>query len=164
MSTKTKLKPKIKKVIPEDKPDTPNTSEPETSKYVEGGQVLLNEDENAEEQFELDPTFEIDGQEGYDEDGSGIPEEYMMDSMGMHSQYFPPEELIRQQQLATFQMLYPLFIYNDKNVPELLSDIRVSLDCLSKVVLELNNTVASLAKEREQISSSEIDSKKKGNK
>ena len=49
--------------------------------------------------------------------------------------------LIRQQQIATYQMLSQFLTHQDRNVTETLNDIRISIDCLTKCVLQLNKNL-----------------------
>jgi hypothetical protein len=85
----------------------------------------------------------MDGPEGFDET--------MMDGMppGMEGMEgfmpTPSDYLIRQQQFATFQMLCQFLTKDDKNITDVLNDIRVSLDCLTKCVMQLNKNVETMA-------------------
>lgn len=104
-------------------------------------------DEGVEMPFDV--TFKVTGGSAYDSSFAVNDREYDDANEYMMPPYpLTPEELIREQQLASFQMLHPLLIHNDKNVSEVLSEIRVSLDCLSKVVLGLNNTISKLVLEQ----------------
>ena len=53
----------------------------------------------------------------------------------------PPDYIIRQQQIATYQMLSQFLMYQDKNITDVLNDVRVSVDCLTKSVLQLNKNL-----------------------
>ena len=52
----------------------------------------------------------------------------------------PPDYIIRQQQIATYQILCEVLMHNNKNVTETLNDVRVSIDCLTKCMMKLNKT------------------------
>ena len=61
-----------------------------------------------------------------------------------HEQEFlplPPDYIIRQQQIATYQMLSEFLRHQDKNIAEVLNDVRISIDCLTKSVLQLNKNL-----------------------
>lgn len=58
----------------------------------------------------------------------------------------PIDYMVRQQQLATFQMLSEFLILRDsegnpKNVTEVVNEVRISIDVLAKAVLQLNKTM-----------------------
>ena len=53
----------------------------------------------------------------------------------------PSDYMIRQQQIATYQMLCQFLTTKDKNIADLLNDIRLSIDCLTKCVIKLNKNL-----------------------
>jgi hypothetical protein len=53
----------------------------------------------------------------------------------------PPDYIIRQQQIASYQMLCQFLVYQEKNIADVLNDVRVSIDCLTKCVMQLNKTL-----------------------
>lgn len=65
---------------------------------------------------------------------------------GLESGFLPsqPDYIIRQQQIATYQMLCQFLIHKDKNVAEVLDDVRVSIDCLTKCVLQLTKKLGNM--------------------
>ncbi len=52
-----------------------------------------------------------------------------------------PDYMIRQQQIAYYQTLCQFLIHKDKNITDVVNDIRISIDCLTKCVLQLNKTL-----------------------
>ena len=54
---------------------------------------------------------------------------------------FPPEYLIRQQQIANYELLREFLIHDNKNLTATLNDVRVSIDCLTKCVMQLTKTL-----------------------
>lgn len=78
-----------------------------------------------------------------------VPEQLDVDSNGdqpQEEEFVPmgPDYVIRQQQLANFQMLCQFFVHREKNLANILDDIRVSLDCLTKSVLQTNKNLEKL--------------------
>ncbi len=71
--------------------------------------------------------------------------------------------IIRQSQIANFQILSQFFAHEDKNITETLKDIRVSIDGLSKCVLHLNNTIEKLASASSMAASSTTKKSAKSN-
>lgn len=58
----------------------------------------------------------------------------------------PIDYMVRQQQLATFQMLSEFLLHRDqennvKNITEMVNEVRISIDVLAKAVLQLNKTM-----------------------
>lgn len=67
--------------------------------------------------------------------------EHQYSSNGEEFLPLPPDYIIRQQQIATYQMLSEFLRHQDKNIAEVLNDVRISIDCLTKSVLQLNKNL-----------------------
>jgi hypothetical protein len=95
--------------------------------------------------------YQIEETDGINLDESGEEEDFdqdpTLDELQEPDDNFNPSQsdyVIRQNQIANFQILSQFLAHEDKNVTETLKDIRVSIDGLSKCVLHLNNTIEKL--------------------
>lgn len=96
------------------------------------------------------PVFNADEQSPeIQSDTKGETEGDSSDSVGGGEDQFAPspiDYMVRQQQLATFQMLSEFLTYRDdkgnhKNITEIANEIRISIDVLAKAILQVNKTM-----------------------
>ena len=82
-----------------------------------------------------------------------VDREFELDDTEEPEEEFDPslhEHLIRQHQMASYHMLSQFLTVQDegrtkgRNVADVLQDVRVSLDCLTKCVLQLSKSMEKL--------------------
>ena len=122
-------------------------------------QELDNQEQTIQEATEIDQQYyneqqdeQQDQNEFYDAYGSfdndqqqdnygGPLEEDLSNLQNDEFLPLPSDYIIRQQQIATYQMLSQFLTHQDKNITDVLNDVRVSIDCLTKSVLQLNKNL-----------------------
>jgi len=139
MSKSLRLKKQSKKNEPEEvKPELPIVQPvviPETPEVQSDNQDEQQDSELADLEFgsdvPQDPTLQ-DIEQDIEQDLRNMPDDFLP---------MPPDYIIRQQQIATYQMLCQFLVHQDKNITDVLNDVRVSIDTLTKCVIQLNKTL-----------------------
>jgi hypothetical protein len=87
-----------------------------------------------------DDTVQIENEDNYDENNNidNQNDNYPDEQTNPNFNPVPPDYVIRQQQIASYQMLCQFLIHQDKNITETLNDVRVSIDCLTKCIMKLS--------------------------
>jgi len=125
-------------VQPDTEPTSESPSSEETDPMASNVEYHMEEAEAVDELTEELDEFEVNADE--DEDIDGLE----ADGYGYDPMSFQPsmmDYMIRQQQIATYQMLCQFLVHQDRSVTETLNDVRVSIDCLTKSVLQLTKTI-----------------------
>ena len=119
-----------------------------TDKYMymsKGKSIKLKEKETEVPEKTLDDQVnqvnQVNQESNVEKDETGNDEQ-----RSQEDDYVPmgPDYVIRQQQLANFQMLCQFFVHREKNMANIVDDVRVSVDCLTKAILHMNKNLEKL--------------------